>query len=297
MDFGIKRRRTGSVLVLAGAFLVLVAGFMAMTEQPAVAVPGGGGNPPDVECAELEALSSYTWNGEYWKIQVDDGVINFGDIETNVPGAVTGVTLIGGVFSWTNNNANAAFGWKEKGGQADDFHVGYWPFGTGDSDPVGGDLSHVIICFTGDTPPTTTTTTVPPTTTTTTVPPTTTTTTVPQTTTTIAGPTTTTTTPPTTTTTVPPTTTSTTIGGPTTTTTVPRTTTTSTPGTTSTSTTVAGPSTLGTTTTTIPELPRTGPADGGQVPAAALILGGFGLLLIAAGLEVLARDASRNQAF
>ena len=127
-------------------------------------------------------------------------------------------------------------------------------------------------------PPPTTTTTIPPSTTTTIAGPTTTTTVPPSTTTTIAGPTTTTT----------PSTTTTTMAGPTTTTTVPPTT--------STSTTVAGPSTLGTTTTTLSELPRTGPTGptGRQVSSLILLIVGLFLLVIAAAIEVVARDPHRH---
>jgi hypothetical protein len=284
MEAAIRRRRSGGLLVMVGVFLVLTAGFVAVTEGPALAAPGGG-NPPSVECAELEH-SGYTWNGDAWKIQVNEGVLGGIETEGNINAGDVSASLVDGYFSWTNNYSKAAYGWKEKvggGAGTDDFHYGYWTTGQGDGDDVDDSLSHVIICFT-DFIVTTTTTTEPPTTTTTTEPPTTTTTTEPPTTTTTTEP------PTTTTTTVAGPTTTTTVAGPTTTTTDPSTTTTTLAPTTTT--TVAGPSTL-VTTTTLPDLPRTG-GGSGHLSVAALVLGGLGLLLIGAGLHVMATNRERH---
>lgn len=234
------RRQTFLLLTGIMAILAIVGFACAM---PAAASPG---NPPSVECA------SELWNGEYWKIQIDDGTP--GEIETNVPDAIDW-DVTAGVFSWTNAHTNDVFRWLLKlGGEDSTVFNGLWTPGEGDSAEMPGNLSHVTICFTVTVLPSTTTTT------TTTTPPTTTSSTTTSLVTTTTAPPTTTTAPPTTSTTstVPPTTSSTTTSSPpsTTTTETPPSTTTTTvtttvPPSSTTSTTVTTTTTPGTTTTAV----------------------------------------------
>ena len=171
-------RRRGPILI--GIFGLLVSWFLFMLlALPVIAQ----GNPPSVECADD------AWNGEYWKIQINDG--EAGEIETNVPGAIV-YGISDGTFSWTNVHTNDVFRWLFKSGNEETVPWdGLWTQGEGDSAEMPGNLSHVTFCFTDPAPPvtttTTTTTTEPPptttepppsTTTTTETPPSTTTTTV-----------------------------------------------------------------------------------------------------------------------
>lgn len=251
-------------LIAVGAFVLALAPAMALGQQ---------GNPPEVECA------SDIWTGEYFKVQVNEGVL--GEVETNVPGAI-GFSLEEGIFSWTNLHTNDVFRWLFKSGRIDDIvFEGRWSQGEGSAAEVPESLSHVTFCFTEpEVPPSTTTTTsttTPPTTTSSTTTPPATTTTEPPTTTTLPEPTTTTEPPvPTTTTTAPPSTPSTTTSPPDTTTTEPPEETTTT--------TTAPPVT--TTTEPPPELPYTG----GELELAALI----GITLLALGGGALYLERSRG---
>lgn len=285
--------RRQSLTLLAGIiFILALVGF-------ACAIPAGAqvGNPPSVECA------SELWNGEYWKIQIDDGTP--AEIETNVPDAIDW-DVTAGVFSWTNAHTNDVFRWLLKlGGEPSTVFNGLWGPGEGDSAEMPGNLSHVTICFTEATSSTTTTTT-------TTTPPTTTSSTTTSLVTTTTAPPTTTTAPPTTSTTstVPPTTSSTTTTSEppstTTTETPPSTTTTtvtttvppsSTTSTTSTTTTTPGTTTTVTTSTTTPPdtqpptTTTTDPPPPGGVPAgsggmAAQTTPWYGWVALALGLAL-----------
>jgi len=263
---------------------IVAAGVFVLTLAPAMVLAQAN---PQTECA------SELWNGEYWKVQINEGVP--GEVETNVPGAISyGVT--DGVFSWTNQHSNDVFRWLFKSGRIDDivFH-GLWQQGEGSAAEMPASLSHVTFCFTDpEVPPSTTTTT-----TTTTQPTTTSSTTTPPATTTTTS-STTTTEPPTTSTTstVPP------ITSTTTTTSQPVTTTTETPPTTeppvttdppprsSTTTTEAPPPT----TTTIPEPPTGVPTGtGGLVTGTAwwatpLFVLVFALMCFGLGMWVLTNE-------
>lgn len=203
---------------------VIITIMMMIIMIPAIAQSQG--NPASVECA------SDLWNGEYWKIQINDG--EAGQIEANIPSGNVGYSTAGGTFVWVNLHTEPAFRWLFKGGNDPSIVTnGWWVPGEGDSGVMPGNLSHVTICFSDPGDPTTTTTEAPTTTTTETPTTTTTTmvtTTVPPSSTTL--PTSTTTTTLGTTTTESPTSTTTTTGSPTTTvtpTTDPGTTTTETP--------------------------------------------------------------------
>ena len=266
------------------SLIATVAFFLAMA--PPVAFGGSdtqteGGNPPSVECA------SELWNGEYWKIQVNEGEL--GEIETNVPGAIQHVVFEGN-FEWANLHTNDVFRWLFKSGNEETIPWdGRWAQGEGDSALMPENLSHITFCFTEEIPPSTTTSTTtstPPSTTTSTTTTLVTTTTVSPTTTTLPEPTTTTAPPdPTTTTTAPPgtsTTTSTTEAPPESTTT---TSTTEAPPE-STTTTAAPPVT---TTTQPPELPYTG--------SELLYFGMAGLTMLGLGKGLLKiRDRKRKVA-
>lgn len=170
-------RYRGQGLFSLALGLILLFGLpMAFAQQ---------GNPPSVECA------SDDWNGEYWKIQVNDG--RLAEVETNVPGAIN-ASVVNGSFVWTNAHTNDVFRWLFKlGGEDSTVLNGLWTQGEGDSRAMPGNLSHVTFCFTDPVTQTTTTTSTTSTTSTTTTTSTTSTT---------STTTTTTTQPPTTTTTV-----------------------------------------------------------------------------------------------
>jgi hypothetical protein len=251
-----------------------------------VAVPGkaqANGNPPTVQCA------SELWNGEYWKLEVNNGQIT--GVETNVSAGAISYTF-GEVFSWTNAHSNTVFRWLMKGGTDAEVWNGLWTTGEGSSRPVPDNLSHITFCFTDGDESTTTTSEA--------------TTTTSQATTTSQGPTTTTTVPATTTTVAATTTLATTTTVPATTTTVAATTTLATTTTVAatttlaTTTTVAATTTQATTTTqdvggtevtsttqgsqvkssSVEALPDTG-AEIGDVAMAGLLLALFGLAVVA----------------
>jgi hypothetical protein len=196
-------------MIVAVAFVAALAPAMVLAQAN-----------PATECA------SELWNGEYFKVQVDDGVL--AEVETNVPGAIS-YSASDGVFSWTNQHTNDVFRWLFKSGRIDDIvFEGRWSQGDGSSGEMPESLSHVTFCFTDpEVPPSTTTE--PPTTTTSsttttstsTPPSTTSSTTTSLATTTTVSPTTTTQPEPTTTTAPPDPTTTTTVPDSSTTTTVP----------------------------------------------------------------------------
>jgi hypothetical protein len=125
---------------------------------------GAVGNPPDVECASTDPA----WNGVFYKVQVNDGVLTS---ETEGSGLI-GITGTQGVVTWVNNEPeDYVFRYVLKvgtgTGNTDTVVNALWAPGEGgtiDLDEVG--LSHMTFCFTE--PEATTTTTTEATTTTTT---------------------------------------------------------------------------------------------------------------------------------
>ncbi|MFP4073994.1 MAG: hypothetical protein ACLFVZ_08135, partial [Actinomycetota bacterium] len=218
MKAGIAQSGRTILAALTAALMVLSMMFV-FTDSAVPAYGHEGPANPTAECDDDDL-----WNGDFWKIQIDEG--SLGEIEQNVDDHdaidfdldTTGDEW---TVDWTNDHDDAVFRIVRKSGQTESNDIeGLWPNGDSGTFAVPSDISHVTFCFTDET--STTTTTTAPSTTTTTEP--TTTTTEPTTTTT--APTTTTTTEPTTTTTAPTTTTTT---EPTTTTTEPTTTTTEPP--------------------------------------------------------------------
>lgn len=106
--------------------------------------PAALGDSPDEECSS----SDPAWNGEYWAVEEDDGVL--GDIETNVSGATT-LTASG---SWVNNNVNPVFRVVMEIDDDDDDEetqvlTGFWETGEGGLiDLTLDELEQVTFCFT-----------------------------------------------------------------------------------------------------------------------------------------------------
>jgi hypothetical protein len=130
----------------AGLALIVVAG-MVMSAALVLASPAAGqGNPPSEECASADPL----WNGDYWKIQVNDG--SLGSIEAEPD---DGIITLNADGSWTNNHDSDVFRIILKVGQGVGSDVVHEP----PVNPIDlnlNGLSHVTFCFTD--PPTTTTT-------------------------------------------------------------------------------------------------------------------------------------------
>lgn len=120
--------------------------------------PAALGDSPDEECSS----SDPAWNGEYWTVEEDDGVL--GDVETNVSGATT-LTETG---SWINNNVNPVYRvvveTEDDDSDSEETQVvtGFWETGEGGTIEFTLDeLEHVTFCFTNagadEVDPTTTT--------------------------------------------------------------------------------------------------------------------------------------------
>jgi hypothetical protein len=132
-----KRRTAGiAVLVVSLLQVALVAALPAGAQ-----VEGENGNPPSVECADAQ------WNGNYWKVQVDDG--DLGQVETNVPGAID----LKGDGSWTNTTTDPVFRIVLKVGQGvGEEQIIENPGGSGQLSLDLQGLSHVTFCFTDGVP-------------------------------------------------------------------------------------------------------------------------------------------------
>lgn len=122
----------------------LVTALLLMVAMLPLVGLGQEGNPPETEC------TSEAWNGEYWKIQYNDGV--FGGVESNVSaGAIT----LNSNGSWTNNHDNPVFRIVLKTGTPYPDVVHEPPVNPIDLTVQG--LSHITFCFTEEQETTTTT--------------------------------------------------------------------------------------------------------------------------------------------
>jgi hypothetical protein len=123
--------------------LALVACLALLAALATMFSPAALGDSPDGECSS----SDPAWNGEYWTVEEDDGVLD--DIETNVLGATT----LTGSGSWVNNNVNPVFRivLEVDDDDADDTEVltGLWETGDGGTiDLTLDELEQVTFCFT-----------------------------------------------------------------------------------------------------------------------------------------------------
>lgn len=138
---GARREALG----LLAAFALLAALISVFSPRALGSHGGSHGNPPSVECASTDPA----WNGDYWKVQANDGTLS--TVETNVAGAIS----FGGDGSWTNNNDDAVFRIVLKVGEGVGSQVlsGMWETGeSGTIDLTLNGLAHVTFCFTLEVP-------------------------------------------------------------------------------------------------------------------------------------------------
>ena len=128
---------TGLITLVGAAMLALLIGVPAF------------GAPPSQECADP------AWNGEYWKIEVDDR--NFetvGDPETSLSAAEGTISLTiekqgnKGVVTWSNHTDFGVFRIYEKYGRlADEITDASFPPGGPYTFEVQRSISHITLCF------------------------------------------------------------------------------------------------------------------------------------------------------
>jgi hypothetical protein len=127
----------------------MVFSLMSVFAIPAEGQPAN----PDTECGTND---NDLWNGEYWKIQIDEGEVVFDEEspESNVGDDAIDFELDGLTVTWTNEHDNAVFRIVRKSGQTESDDIeGHWPTGEGGTFEVPSDISHVTFCFTDEVPP------------------------------------------------------------------------------------------------------------------------------------------------
>jgi uncharacterized repeat protein (TIGR01451 family) len=150
MTWGHSARRRG--LALLAAFTLLASLITVFSP----AAQGQQGNPPSVECASTDPA----WNGDYWKVQINNGSAELNNVETNVNDDAIifdSDDVSDGSVTWTNNHEDEADVFrvvrKEGHDEGDEAVNAIVPFGESRTLTLDPDISHITFCFTDEAPP------------------------------------------------------------------------------------------------------------------------------------------------